>query len=95
MKKGSEKACPVTKTALLFSDAWTTLILRDLLAGTKRFCELERSLVGISTRTLTQKLKKLEDGGILQKKDVGYTLTAKGKKVRTVLSAMETLGKSL
>lgn len=95
MKKAEAKDCPVTKTALLFSDTWTTLILRDLLKGQQRFCELERSLSGISTRTLTLKLKKLEKDAIVKKTEDGYILTKKGKAVKPVLLAMERLGRNL
>jgi len=59
--KQATQPCPMTKTAQLLSDTWTMLIMHDLLSGSKRFCELERSLEGISTRTLTLKLKKLEE----------------------------------
>jgi DNA-binding HxlR family transcriptional regulator len=60
-----------------------------------RFCELERALEGISTRTLTVKLKKLEDEKIVLKTDDGYLLTKTGLKLRPVLKAMEQFGKSL
>ena len=54
-------ACPIAKVATLLSDVWTILIIRDLLSSPKRFTELQHSLQGISSRTLTLKLKKLEE----------------------------------
>lgn len=88
-----EKTCPVTKTAQLLSDTWTMLIVRELLKGPKRFCEIERSLEGISTRTLTLKLKKLEEERIVLKtKDGGYAATERGKGLRIVESAMRRYG---
>lgn len=61
-----------------------------------RFCELERSLEGISTRTLTLKLKRLETEDIVYKKDeLHYTLTPMGKKLKKVIEAMESWGKSV
>jgi DNA-binding HxlR family transcriptional regulator len=70
------------------------LIIRDLLASPMRFCELERSLAGISTRTLTSKLKRLEAEGIaLKSDDVHYTLTPRGKNLKKVITAMEVWGK--
>ena len=86
--------CAVSKTATLLSDPWTMLIIRDLLKSQMRFCELERSLAGISTRTLTLKLKRLEAEAIVIKKDdVHYSLTASGKKLKKVIDAMEAWGK--
>ena len=86
-------ACPVQKTAELLSDTWTILILRDLLDGQARFCELERSLDGISTRTLTNKLKRLEQEKLVRKsKDGCYEVTEKGKGLRAVEDAMRRYG---
>jgi DNA-binding HxlR family transcriptional regulator len=85
--------CPVQKTAQLLSDTWTMLIVRDLLSGPKRFCELERSLEGISTRTLTLKLRKLEDEGLVKKDNEGaYAATSRGKGLKVVESAMRRYG---
>ncbi len=85
--------CPVQKTATLLSDTWTMLIIRDLLAGPRRFCDLERSLEGISTRTLTLKLKTLESERLVRKLHSGaYSATARGKGLRVVESAMRRYG---
>lgn len=85
--------CPVQKTATLLSDTWTMLIIRDLLECPARFCDLERSLKGISTRTLTLKLKKLESEGLVRKRaDGSYAVTPRGKGLRTVEAAMRRYG---
>lgn len=92
--KDHNSTCPVIKTALLLSDAWTILIARTLLHGPKRFCELERELDGISTRTLTLKLKKLESEGIILKQDDGYyASTEKGKGLQIIEDALRAYGK--
>ncbi len=86
--------CPIAKVAELLSDHWTLLILRDTLDSPKRFRELEQSLQGISTRTLTSKLKRLVERGVLEKTDDGhYTITLKGKDLRSILSEMAEYGK--
>jgi len=86
-------ACPVTKTAALLSDVHTMLITREILTGPKRFCELERSIEGISTRTLAAKLKKMEHDDILRKtKDGIYAATKKGAALRIVERAMRRYG---
>ena len=71
--------CPIQKLTQILSDEWTILIVRDLLVSSKRFCELEKSLTGISTRTLTLKLHKLVEEGILTHEDLYYTVTKKGQ----------------
>ena len=93
MKGNSHTNCSVAKTATLLSDTWTMLIIRDLLKQKMRFCELEKSLEGISTRTLTLKLKRLEEEGIVLKTDLYYILTTRGKKLKKVIDAMELWGK--
>ncbi len=86
-------SCPIQKTAVLLSDTWTMLIIRDLLIGTRRFCDLERSLEGISTRTLTLKLRKLEEEKLIKKlKNGSYSATPRGKGLRMVESAMRRYG---
>ena len=62
------------------------LILRDLMKGPLRYNELCESLEGISTRTLSLKLDRLEDEGIIAKKAPYYSVTAKGKKLRAIFS---------
>ena len=65
---------------------WTALILRDLMDGPKRFCELERLVTGINPRTLTARLLELEDRGIVTNDGTnGYELTRKGKDLLPIL----------
>ncbi|MDB5254210.1 MAG: helix-turn-helix transcriptional regulator [Parcubacteria group bacterium] len=82
--------CPITEVAELLSDTWTMLIMHHLIEGSKKFCELERALPGISTRTLTNKLKRLAEVDLLVKTDEGlYAVTHKGKGLRIVENAMK------
>lgn len=90
----NETECPVTKTAELLSDTWTMRLMHALLEKPMSFCELERSLEGISTRTLTRKLVTLQEEGLIVKADTGgYAATKKGKGLRVVEQAMRTYGK--
>ncbi len=91
--------CPVARTAELIGNKWTPLIIRDLVKGEKRFSELERSLRGISPKTLSERLKKLEDANVVDRKcfaevppRVEYTLTAKGIALLPVIDSMRTYG---
>src|ERR1700692_1460491 len=89
----SSITCPITKTAALLSDTWTMLIVHSLLEEDRGFCELERDLEGISTRTLTLKLKKLEEEKMIRKSKEGcYELTEKGKGLKVVKRAMRSYG---
>ncbi len=92
--------CPVARTASIVSGKWTLLIIRDLTTGTKRFSELERSLVGISPKTLSERLSVLESEGILQRKTyaevppkVEYSLTDKGQALFVLIEDMRAYGR--
>mgnify|MGYP002424236544 FL=1 len=92
-------SCPVEYTASIISNKWKVLILRDLIEGTKRYNELNRSVVGISAKVLTQNLKDLETDGIVLRKvypvvppKVEYSLTEKGKELKSILDLMKEFG---
>ena len=89
----------VANALTILGNKWTALLLRDLAEGPKRFCEFERSLQGISPRTLSQRLDDLECHGIVTKKSfaevpprIEYTLTQKGKDLIPVLQQMAAWG---
>ena len=93
-------ACPVTATADILSGKWTILLIRDLADGCCRFCELERSLEGISPRTLSLRLRALEEHGVIERKTfpevpprVEYTLTEKGKALAPIIEDMRSYGR--
>ncbi len=76
---------------------WRTQIICQLLPGTKRFGELQRSLHGISQRVLTWELRQLERDGIVVRTmyptippKVEYSLTGRGRKLELVFTAMGT-----
>ncbi len=71
---------------------WTALILRDLMCGPKRFCELERSVGQINPRTLSQRLDDLESQGIISSDSGHYLLTDKGLDLLPILRQMAAWG---
>jgi DNA-binding HxlR family transcriptional regulator len=80
-----DESCPVCRTADIVCGKWTLLLVRELSEGRSRFCELERSLTGISPRTLSLRLRGLEEEGIVERHTfpevpprVEYALTTKG-----------------
>jgi DNA-binding HxlR family transcriptional regulator len=92
--------CPVARTAEIVSGKWTLLIIRDLATGTKRFSELERSLHGISPKTLSERLSTLESEAILRRQvyaevppRVEYSLTEKGRALISVIESMREFGR--
>lgn len=95
----NETDCGVSNTLKVIGSKWTVLILRDLIAGKKRFGELQRSLKGISPKTLSLRLQELEREKIIKKKifaeiplHVEYSLTEKGESLNEIICAMRSWG---
>ena len=91
--------CPVEYTAVLIANKWKIIILRELLTGTKRYNELTRSVVGISSKVLTENLRDLENDGIINRvvypevpPKVEYSLTDKWEDLKEVIEAMKQFG---
>ena len=87
--------CPVARTAEIIGNKWTPLIVRDLARGRRRFSELERSLGGISPKTLSERLKRLEEAGVVTRAcfaevppRVEYSLTPMGFVLFPVIDSM-------
>lgn len=88
-------ACPVETTLTLIGNKWKVLILRDLLAGTKRFGELKKSIGDVSQKVLTAQLRDMENSGLLHRTvyaevppRVEYSLTQLGESLKPILDAM-------
>ena len=95
----SNDTCPVCRTANIVCGKWTLLVIRDLADGRSRFCELERSLHGISPRTLSLRLRALEEEGIVERQTfpevpprVEYALTDKGRALVPLIEDMRAYG---
>lgn len=100
MSATTNSSCPVCRTAEVVCGKWTMLLIRDLADGSSRFCELERSLEGISPRTLSLRLRALEEEGIVERRTfpevpprVEYALTAKGEALIPLVDDMRSYGK--
>jgi DNA-binding HxlR family transcriptional regulator len=99
MSAASNSRCPVCRTADVVCGKWTLLVIRDLAEGCSRFCELERSLEGISPRTLSLRLRALEEEGIVARNTfpevpprVEYALTEKGRALVPLIEDMRRYG---
>ena len=96
----SDSTCPVCATAEIVCGKWTLLVIRDLAEGRSRFCELERSLEGISPRTLSLRLRALEEEGVVERHTfpevpprVEYSLTPKGQALLPLIEDMRAYGR--
>jgi len=96
----NDSNCPVCACAEIISGKWTLLVIRDLAEGSQRFCELERSLEGISPRTLSLRLRALEEQGVVERHTypevpprVEYALTDKGRDLAPLIDDMRSYGR--
>ncbi len=92
-------SCAVAACAEIIGAKWTALLVHDLSEGPRRFSQLERSCVGISPRTLSERLRVLEDEGIVARHSypespprVEYELTQKGEALLPIIDAMREFG---
>jgi DNA-binding HxlR family transcriptional regulator len=83
--------CPVARTAEILADRWTVLIVRELLADVNHFNELERGLPNMSRTLLSERLRRLEQAGVLERrgasrgKPTEYRLTVAGRELQQVI----------
>jgi DNA-binding HxlR family transcriptional regulator len=93
-------SCAVAACAEIIGAKWTALLVHDLSEGPRRFSELEHSCAGISPRTLSERLRALEDEEIVERHSyaespprVEYELTAKGASLLPIIDAMREFGR--
>src|ERR687888_2437344 len=90
--------CLAARTLEMVGDRWSLLIVRDLLAGPRRFGELRRLLTNVTAKWLTIRLRQLEESGIVRReqrpgrREVWYELTEKGRDLGPVLEALVAWG---
>jgi DNA-binding HxlR family transcriptional regulator len=90
--------CPIAKASELLGERWTILILRELLLGTHRYSEFQRTLSRISPSLLIKRLKQLEQSGIIVRKSqpgrkgYNYFLTPAGKELSPVIENLAMWG---
>ena len=102
MTKKNLPLCPVSRTAFIIGSRWTSEIIRELVDnGARRFSDFEAALTVIAPNTLSNRLKMLEDHGVVERKIYGsrpprseYQLTEKGQDMRPIIVAMRNWGKS-
>lgn len=97
----SAKKCPITFTLGILSGKWKLAVLARLLAGPRRFKQLEREVTGITPKVLVKELKELERDGIVRREafatvpvTVEYSLTAAGLSLQPIVAAIKQWGKA-
>ncbi len=93
--------CPVETTLSLIGDKWKILILRDLLKGTMRFGQLQKSIGKVSQKVLTSQLRDMEAHGLVHREAfaevpprVEYSLTETGLSLEPVIDSMLAWGQN-
>lgn len=95
--KGYGQFCPVAKAAEIVAERWTPLVLRELICGSHRFNELRRGVPLMSSALLSQRLKELEDAGVIERragsgKITEYHLSEAGQELRPIIEALGVWG---
>jgi DNA-binding HxlR family transcriptional regulator len=91
--------CPIEVSLEVIGGMWKTLIIRELMNGTRRYSEIHRALTPITHKMLAQQLRDLENDGVLLRKvypqvppKVEYSLSTLGKELIPLMGAMKTWG---
>jgi DNA-binding HxlR family transcriptional regulator len=94
-KRKNALICPVTFTLDKIGGRWKTIIIYNLLNGTKRYSELKKAIPAISEKMLIQQLKQMEEDKLINRKSlpvvppyVEYSLTKSGLALKPVLNEM-------
>ncbi len=94
-----ESKCPIQFTLDIIGSKWSILILRELFAGERRTHQFLDALPGISSKTLTIRLRELEAYGLVARKvypeippRVEYSLTEKGREIQPVMTSLYQVG---
>lgn len=97
--KSYEQYCTIATALDLIGDRWSLLVLRELAFGDQRFTDLKKALPGVATNLLTDRLRSLEDDGLIERRELPapasrtvYGLTRAGTRVRPVLRAVAQFG---
>ena len=92
MERSAIQFCTVARSAEVLCERWTPLVVRELLCGSRRFNDLHRGVPRMSTSLLAQRLRRLEEAGIVRRAVSGkvweYGLTEAGEDLRPIVMAL-------
>lgn len=80
-----EDPCGIARALDVIGERWALLVVRELVLGPKRFSELRAGLGGASPNVLSQRLRELEDAGVVERGGASYQLTAWGAELHPIL----------
>ena len=100
MKERYELPCNIAQSLNMIGDRWTLLIIHEIMAGSTTFNDMKKALQGISAKLLSQRLKELEQDGLIAAKLYSdhppryqYTLTQSGQDLQHVFNALIVWGR--
>jgi len=92
MENSAGQFCSIARCAEVLCERWTPLVVRELLCGSRRFNDLHRGVPRMSTSLLTQRLRRLEEFGIVRRHVAGkvweYSLTEAGEALRPIVMSL-------
>jgi DNA-binding HxlR family transcriptional regulator len=99
-RRNYNQNCPIARGLDVLGERWTLLILRELVGGARRYGDLREELPGIATNLLAERLKELQDAGLVDRADLPapigrtvYTLSDAGwQKVLPILQSIAWFG---
>ncbi|MER5497376.1 winged helix-turn-helix transcriptional regulator [Streptomyces sp. NPDC002561] len=98
-RRSYDQFCATARALDSVGDRWTLLIVRELLAGPRRYTDLHADLPGVSTDVLASRLKDMEQGGLVTRRRLPppaaasvYELTGRGRGLMPVLAALAEWG---
>ena len=102
MRRREGDGCPVMGALQWVGDRWTLLVVRDLARGPRRTTELLAALHPISSRTLVERLREMEQASLIERREfdgspphVEYRLTERGRLLIPLLDALRRVGEAL
>lgn len=98
-RRSYDQYCPIARSLDVAGERWTLLIVRELLAGPRRYTDLHADLPGVSTDVLAGRLKDMEREGLVTRRRLPppgaayvYELTGRGRELQPVLAALAVWG---
>ena len=92
MEDGYGQFCTVSRAAEVLCERWTPLVIRELLCGSRHFNDLHRGVPRMSSSLLAQRLRRLEEFGVVRRSPDGkvweYSLTQAGEALRPIVMAL-------
>lgn len=94
-RRSYRQHCALARALDVVGERWTLLLVRELLCGPRRFKDLQAGLPGMGTNLLSDRLKELVEAGLLERQDMRYSLTPRGRELEAAVIALARFGAPL